>query len=57
MEHKRGKPTLYIMIKRIARRLSTPAKAGVYISIPDLTKIADTLDIPLTIRRDRRWVI
>ncbi len=49
--------TLVTLLKSLAKRLAIPAKAGVYISVPDLRVIASKLDLPLTVREDRRWVI
>lgn len=43
-------------IRRAARRLSRPARAGVYVSIPDMVKIAGAAGIPLAVRQDREWV-
>lgn len=48
--------SLHVTIRRVARRLARPAKAGVYISIPDLVKIAGAIDVPLPVRQDREWV-
>lgn len=48
--------SLHLAIRKVARRLARPAKAGVYVSIPDLVGIAGRLDVPLPVRQDREWV-
>lgn len=49
--------SLHVVIRRVARRLARPARAGVYISIPDMVRIAKAIDVPLPVRQDREWVV
>lgn len=51
-----GARSVHVAIKRVARRLARPARAGVYISIPDMVRVAGEIDVPLPVRQDREWV-
>jgi hypothetical protein len=45
------------MVKAVTRTLTSPAKTGTLITIPDLRRIASRLDLPITIRNDRAWIL
>ncbi|ABL89132.1 hypothetical protein Pisl_1985 [Pyrobaculum islandicum DSM 4184] len=44
-----------VAIRQLARLLSTPAKVGFYISVPDVLEIAESLGVPAMPRNDRQW--
>lgn len=50
-------PSLTLLMKSVSRHLSTPYKTGVYISIPDLIKVARNLDLPVVVKDTREWMV
>ncbi len=51
------RPSLHMTVKMLARTLSTPVKAGTFITVLDIRRIASELGVPVAVREDRRRII